>query len=65
MFGTYEYSMGNLVQLVRHGPVYAVIWRGQLKIRNREGWVQRAPVYRLDNGFWDCSYEAELHVLGR
>jgi hypothetical protein len=29
--------------------------------RAEDGLWVRIPVYRLDNDFWDCYYEHELH----
>jgi hypothetical protein len=60
----YEYDVGNLVQLVRGGKVWMVKWRSYILVRRSGIWV-REPVYRLDNGYWDCYYEDELHVAWR
>jgi hypothetical protein len=60
----YRYDVANLVQLVKGGAVYTVIWRGQLKVRTLGGWG-RVNVYRLDNGYWDCYHEDELHSAWR
>jgi hypothetical protein len=62
MFGDYTYDVGNLVQLVRGGKVWTVVWRGQLKLRNASGTVGRVNIYCLDNGYWDCYYEDEVHT---
>jgi hypothetical protein len=61
MLDFYGYDVGNLVQLVKRGRVYQVIWRSYIKYRTVEGVVMRTPVYRLDNDFWDCYHETELH----
>ncbi|MBG8554999.1 hypothetical protein [Hymenobacter guriensis] len=40
---------------------YQVLWRGQVKERQPlTGYLVRVNVYRLDDGHWDCYYEAEL-----
>ncbi|GAA4379605.1 hypothetical protein GCM10023186_17170 [Hymenobacter koreensis] len=44
------------------GPC-TVIWRGHVKARlRRTGLVHRLNVYQLNDGFWDCYYEAELQA---
>ncbi|TGE03854.1 hypothetical protein [Hymenobacter fodinae] len=61
--GGFAYALGQAVQPAPGAPVRPVIWRGQLKARHpRTGLVQRLNVYRLDNGYWDCYYEAELRA---
>ncbi|MCR5890393.1 hypothetical protein LRS06_21940 [Hymenobacter sp. J193] len=38
-----------------------MLWRGQVKERQPQtGYLVRVNVYRLDDGYWDCYYEAEL-----
>ena len=64
MFQQPRYSVGNAVQLVRGGPAYAVTWRGQVLVQHAGGWY-REWVYRLDDGYWDCRYEDELHSAWR
>jgi hypothetical protein len=59
-----QFDIGTLVQLVRGGQVWTVIWRGFLRVRLPSGWG-RAHVYRLNNGFWDCYHEQELHTAWR
>jgi hypothetical protein len=56
MFGQ-SFDVGNLVQLVRGGPIITVIWRGYILVTPPEGLRYRETVYRLDNGHWDCYYE--------
>ncbi|TGD77618.1 hypothetical protein [Hymenobacter wooponensis] len=59
----FAYALGQLVQPAPGAPVRPIIWRGQLKARHpRTRLVQRLNVYRLDNGYWDCYYEAELRA---
>jgi hypothetical protein len=65
MLGLYRYDVGNLVRLERGGRICIVVWRGQVKVRNEHGTVLRENVYLLDNGFWDCYWESELHGAGR
>jgi hypothetical protein len=65
MFDSFLYNIGNVVQLVKGGPAWQVQWRGQLTVRGTNGQLQRANVYRLDNGYWDCYYEDELHSAWR
>jgi hypothetical protein len=65
MFGYYKYDVGNVVQLVRGGKAYTVKWRGYLEVPNPHGGIGRVSVYRLDNGYWDCYYENELHSAWR
>jgi hypothetical protein len=39
-----------------------VIWRGKQMVPSITGrQPYEVPVYRLDNGHWDCYYEHELH----
>jgi hypothetical protein len=63
----YNYDVGSLVQLERGGPMHTVIWRGFIRARvpaanNLWG---RAPVYRLDDGHWDCYYEEQITSVGK
>ena len=51
MFGEYSYSVGNIVQLVRDGKAWVVVWRGQVKVPHPMGGTVRANVYRLDNDY--------------
>lgn len=59
----FAYALGQPVQPDPDAPARPVIWRGQLKARHpRTGLVHRVNVYRLDNDYWDCYYEAELQA---
>ena len=57
--------MGNLVQLVRGGPIYTVIWCSYSLVKALDGLRYREAVYRLDDGHWDCYYADELTSVGR
>lgn len=60
---SFTYAIGQPVQPVPATQVGKVIWRGQVKERHpRTGLLHRVNVYRLDNGYWDCYYEAELQA---
>jgi hypothetical protein len=61
----YRFAVGNVVQLVKGGPAHVVVWRGQLEVRDARGHVARSNVYRIDNRYWDCYYECELHSAWR
>lgn len=57
----FAYELGHLVLPAPAAPARAVVWRGQLKERHPQtGLVHRVPVYRLDDGYWDCYREEEL-----
>jgi hypothetical protein len=59
----FTYELGRAVLPVTQAQPHPVVWRGYLKERHPEtGLVQRVPVYRLDDGFWDCYREDELRV---
>ncbi|MBO0361168.1 hypothetical protein J0X19_24635, partial [Hymenobacter sp. BT186] len=59
----FTYAIGQPVQPAPATQAGKVIWRGQVKERHpRTGLFYRVNVYRLDNGYWDCYYEAELQV---
>ncbi|WP_022824691.1 hypothetical protein [Hymenobacter norwichensis] len=59
----FTYAIGQPVQPAPARQVGKVIWRGQVKERHpRTGLLHRVNVYRLDNGYWDCYYEAELQA---
>ncbi|GAB2784744.1 hypothetical protein HNQ93_002482 [Hymenobacter luteus] len=59
----FAFALGQPVQPAPEAPASPVVWRGQVKARHpRTGLVHRVNVYRLDNGYWDCYYEAELSV---
>jgi hypothetical protein len=59
----FTYALGQPVQPAPATQAGKVIWRGQVKERHpRTGLLHRVNVYRLDNGYWDCYYEAELQA---
>jgi len=59
----YSYAVGQQVQPASEAQAHTVIWRGQLKERDpQSGLVLRVPVYRLNNGYWDCYREEELQA---
>jgi hypothetical protein len=59
----FTYAIGQPVQPAPTTQAGKVIWRGQVKERHpRTGLLHRVNVYRLDNGYWDCYYEAELQA---
>ena len=56
----FAYEVGHLVLPTPATPA-RVVWRGLLKERHPQtGLVHRVPVYRLDDGYWDCYREEEL-----
>lgn len=60
---TFAYELGHHVLPVTGAAPRVITWRGQLKERHPEtGMVHRVPVYRLDDGYWDCYREEELQV---
>lgn len=59
---TPQLVLGSFVRLVPGGPVYRVIWRGKQTQPAHSDWPGTMAVYRLDDGFWDCYYEYQLHV---
>jgi hypothetical protein len=60
---TFAFEVGHQVLPAPTAPAYTIIWRGQFKERRPDtGWVHRVNVYRLDDGFWDCYREDELHA---
>ena len=59
----FTFALGSLVLLDPQAQPVPVVWRGQLKERHpATGLVQRVPVYRLGDGFWDCYREDELQA---
>lgn len=59
----FAYALGQPVQPTPDAQAHPIIWRGQVKKRHpRTGLVHRVNVYQLDNGYWDCYYEAELQA---
>lgn len=59
----FTYELGRAVLPVTQAQPHPVVWRGYLKERHPgTGLVHRVPVYRLDDGFWDCYREDELRV---
>ncbi|WP_375436563.1 hypothetical protein [uncultured Hymenobacter sp.] len=60
----FTYALGQPVQPTPTTRVGTIIWRGQVKERHPgTGLLQRVNVYRLDNEFWDCYFEAELQAI--
>jgi hypothetical protein len=59
----FAYALGQPVQPVYEARPCPVIWRGQVKERHPQtGLLYRVNVYRLNNSFWDCYYEADLQA---
>lgn len=59
----FAYALGQPVQPTPGAPARPIIWRGQVKERHpRTGLVRRVNVYQLNDGFWDCYYEADLQA---
>jgi hypothetical protein len=59
----FAFELGRTVLPLTQVQPHPVVWRGHLKERNpATGLVQRVPVYRLDDGYWDCYREEELQV---
>ena len=59
----FTFALGSLALLLTQEQPHPVVWRGHLKERHpATGLVQRVPVYRLDDGYWDCYREEELRV---
>jgi len=59
----FTFALGSLALPVTQENPHPVVWRGHLKERHpATGLVQRVPVYRLDDGYWDCYREEELRV---
>ena len=56
-----QFVLGSFVRLVQGGPVHRVIWRGKLAMPSYSDWPGEINVYRLDNDYWDCYYEYQLH----
>lgn len=61
--GGFTFALGSLALPITQESPHPVVWRGHLKERHpATGLVQRVPVYRLDDGYWDCYREEELRV---
>lgn len=59
----FTFALGSLALPLTQEQSHPVIWRGHLKERHpATGLVQRVPVYRLADGYWDCYREEELRV---
>jgi len=59
----FAYEVGRAVLPLTRQQPYPVVWRGHLKERHpATGLMQRVPVYRLADGYWDCYREEELQV---
>jgi hypothetical protein len=59
----FTFALGSLVLPLTQEQPHPVVWRGHLKERHpATGLVQRVPVYRLADGYWDCYREEELRV---
>ena len=59
----FAYAIGQPVQPAYNAQRHTIIWRGQVKQRHpRTGLIYRVNVYKLDNGYWDCYFEAELQA---
>jgi hypothetical protein len=59
----HEYAVRDLVQLTRQAPWREVIWCGWAFETSKDATL-RCPVYRLDDGHWDCHPEAQLYPAG-
>jgi hypothetical protein len=59
----FAFEVGRAVLPLTQEQPHLVVWRGHLKERHpTTGLVQRVPVYRLADGYWDCCREEELRV---
>lgn len=59
----FAYEVGRAVLPLSQQQPCAIVWRGHLKERHpATGLLQRVPVYRLADGYWDCYREEELQV---
>ena len=58
----FQYIIGNFVQLAPGVPLQRVIWRGKLPMPSYSDWPGDIAVYRLNNDYWDCYYEYQLHA---
>ena len=58
---TTQFVLGSYVSLMPGGPVHRVIWRGKQTMPRHSDWPGEMAVYRLDNDYWDCYYEYQLH----
>jgi hypothetical protein len=59
----FAFELGRAVLPITQARSHPVIWRGHLKERHpTTGLLQRVPVYRLDDGYWDCYREEELQA---
>lgn len=57
----FKYVIGSFVKLAQGAPMQRVIWRGKQVVPNIIGEPHEAPVYRIDDDYWDCYYEHQLH----
>ena len=59
----FAFELGLPVVPVTQQQAHPIMWRGLLKERHQAtGLVQRVPVYRLADGFWDCYREEKLQA---
>ncbi|MDO7883887.1 hypothetical protein [Hymenobacter cheonanensis] len=59
----FAFELGRPVVPATQQQAHPIVWRGLLKERHPQtGLVQRVPVYRLADGYWDCYREEELQV---
>jgi len=59
----YAFELGRPVVPASQQQAHPIVWRGLLRERHpATGLVQRVPVYRLADGFWDCYREEELRA---
>jgi hypothetical protein len=57
------FAVGRPVMVLAQQQAHPVVWRGLPKERHpATGLVQRVPVYRLADGYWDCYREGELQA---
>jgi hypothetical protein len=59
----FAFELGRAVLPLTQQQPQLVVWRGHLKERHpATGLLQRVPVYRLADGYWDCYREEELQA---
>ena len=59
----FAFELGRPVLPLTQQQPHPIVWRGHLKERHpATGLVQRVPVYRLADGYWDCYREEELQA---
>ena len=58
----FQYVVGSFVKVAQGALVQRVVWRDKQVVANIIGQPHEVPVYHLNDDYWDCYYEHQIHL---